>query len=251
MLCPIIGIPCDIKMISHLPFHAVGDKYIAAVIEAMEALPVLIPALGERTQWQAILELVDGVLLPGSPSNIEPHHYGDVRYLGMEHDPARDATTLPLIRLLLQQGIPLLGICRGFQEMNVALGGSLFQTVHEEEGLNDHREPDIGTLDELYAPAHSVFFPEGSIFRRWLGQDQAWVNSLHGQGAKRLAKGLIVEAVAADGLVEAFSVPDAKGFAFAVQWHPEWKYLENPVSMAIFNSFISAVRQRKECRSHV
>jgi len=246
----IIGIPCDIKMIGLLPFHAVGDKYIAAAAGGTGGAPVLIPALGDPVAMRTMLDMVDGILLPGSPSDIEPHHYNaEPSRPGTLHDPARDATTLPLIPMLLEAGIPLLGVCRGFQEMNVALGGELYQHVHEQPGFQDHRETKSEDVDAMYANAHRVHFPEGGLMRQWLGQAHAEVNSLHGQGIKRLADGLSAEALADDGLVEAFSVINAKAFAFAVQWHPEWKYAENPVSQAIFKAFAAACNQRRAQRA--
>lgn len=247
----IIGIPCDIKMIGLLPFHAVGDKYIAAAVGGTGGVAVLIPALGDMQTLRTMLELVDGILLPGSPSNIEPHHYGaSASRPGTKHDPARDAITLPLIPQLIESAVPVLGICRGFQEMNVALGGELYQHVHEEPGFQDHREPEADDINLQYAPSHRVHFPETGLLRQWLGQSSAMVNSLHGQGVKRLGSSLVAEAVADDGLIEAFSVKDAQTFAFAVQWHPEWKYAENPVSLAIFKAFGDACRARRAQRSH-
>ncbi|WP_293764146.1 gamma-glutamyl-gamma-aminobutyrate hydrolase family protein [uncultured Aquitalea sp.] len=248
---PIIGIPCDIKMVGPLPFHAVGEKYIAAAAGAVKGVPVLIPALGADIPVRDILDMVDGVLLPGSLSNIEPHRYGGAASRqGTLHDPARDATTLPLIDLLLQEGIPLLGICRGFQEINVALGGELFQHVQEEEGFKDHREPDTQNLDEMYGLAHALHLQPDSLLKGWMGgKEVVEVNSLHQQGIKRLADRLAAEGVADDGLIEAYRVKDAKGFAYGAQWHPEWKYWENPVSMAIFNAFGDACRKRRADRN--
>ncbi|BEV70999.1 MULTISPECIES: gamma-glutamyl-gamma-aminobutyrate hydrolase family protein [unclassified Paludibacterium] len=246
----IIGIPCDNKMIGLLPFHAVGDKYIAAAAGGAGGVPILIPAMGDPAHREAILDLVDGVLLPGSPSNIEPHHYnGEPSRPGNPTDPARDATTLPLIPHLIERGIPVLGICRGFQEMNVALGGELFQYVHEQPGFRDHREPEVDDMAVKYAPAHAVHFPQDSLFRQWLSVAEAQVNSLHGQGVRRLGPSLRAEALSDDGLVEAFSVPEARAFAMAVQWHPEWKFADNPVSMAIFKAFGDACRARRAQRS--
>jgi putative glutamine amidotransferase len=245
----VIGIPCDIKMIGLLPFHAVGEKYITAAAGGAGVLPLLIPAMGGRDILDVLLERLDGILLPGSPSNIEPHHYGaETSRPGTKHDPARDAVTLPMIPLLIEAGIPVLGICRGFQEMNVALGGELYQHVHEQAGFHDHREPEAVSLDEQYGPAHPVHFPEGGLMRQWLGVSEGRVNSLHGQGVKRLGAQLVPEAIADDGLIEAFSVKGAKNFAFAVQWHPEWKYGDNPVSLAIFRAFGDACRLRREQR---
>jgi len=195
------------------------------------------------------LDIVDGVLLPGSPSNIAPHHYSDEASRPDNLlDPARDATTLPMIPQLVERGIPLLGICRGFQEMNVAFGGELHQYVQEQPGLKDHRSPQVDDVAEQYAPAHQVHFPEDSWLARWYGAREAKVNSLHGQGVRRLADALVAEAIAEDGLVEAFRVRDARGFAFAVQWHPEWRYADNPLSTAIFSAFGAACRQYRQSR---
>ena len=246
---PIIGIPCDVKTIGLYPFHAVGEKYITAAVGAAGGVAILIPALGDAAQLETIVDLVDGVLLPGSPSNVEPHHYrGEPSRPGTLHDVSRDATTLPLIRLLVERGVPLLGICRGFQEMNVALGGELHQHVQEQPGLADHREPDVDDVERKYGLAHEVNFAPGSCLAAWLGRDSARVNSLHQQGIRRLADGLQVEATAHDGLVEAYRVADAPGFAYAVQWHPEWKYWEQDVSQAIFKAFGDACRKRRQQR---
>ena len=245
----IIGIPCDVKMIGKLPFHAVGDKYIAAAAGGAGGLPLLIPSLGDDKLLRATVALLDGVLLPGSPSNVEPHHYGGpASRQGTLHDPQRDATTLPLIRLLLEEGVPLLGICRGFQEINVALGGELHQHVQEQPGLNDHREAESEEVAEMYAPSHAVSFVAGGLLAGWTGQREARVNSLHQQGIKRLAPGLDAEAHAEDGLVEAYRIREARAFGFAVQWHPEWRYWENPLSQAIFSAFGDACRVRRAAR---
>lgn len=247
---PIIGIPCDVKQIGLFPFHAVGEKYITAAVGGAGGIAILIPSLGDAAQLRAIVDMVDGVLLPGSPSNVEPHHYqGAPSREGTLHDVARDATTLPLIDILIREGVPLLGICRGFQEINVVLGGELHQHVQEQPGLNDHREPDTTDLEEMYGPAHPVQLADGGLLRGWLGCDSVMVNSIHQQGIKRLAPGLEVEALAEDGLVEAYRVANAKNFAFAVQWHPEWKYWDNKVSQAILKAFGDACRERRMRRN--
>lgn len=247
---PIIGIPCDVKQIGLFPFHAVGEKYITAAVGGAGGVAILIPSLGDASQLRAIVNLVNGVLLPGSPSNVEPHHYqGEPSREGTLHDKARDATTLPLIDMLVAEGVPLLGICRGFQEINVAMGGELHQHVQEVPGLNDHREPDTQDVEHMYGPAHPVQLAEGSWLRGWLGCDTAMVNSIHQQGIKRLADGLAVEARAEDGLVEAYRFAKAPGFAYAVQWHPEWKYWDNKLSQAILKAFGDACRERRMRRN--
>lgn len=249
MVSPIVGIPCDSKVVQHeySPFHAVGEKYVTAIVGGAECVPILLPALGDMTCFSTLLALVDGLLLTGSLSNIQPHYYGGEMSLpGTLHDPARDKTTLPLIRLALAQEIPLLGICRGFQEMNVALGGELYQRVQDEPAFMDHREPETSDLEVCYGLRHRVHFTPGSLLQQWTGQDSTEVNSLHQQGIKRLAEGLTIEAIADDGLIEAFRVSTVKHFAFAVQWHPEWKYGEYPVSRAIFSAFGEACWARRQ-----
>ncbi|MGL6070223.1 gamma-glutamyl-gamma-aminobutyrate hydrolase family protein [Craterilacuibacter sp.] len=247
---PVIGIPCDLKMIGHFPFHAVGDKYVAAAAGAAGGVPILIPSLGDEAQIRALLQLVDGLLLPGSPSNVEPRHYqGEPSRSGTLHDPARDATTLPLIRLALEEGVPLLGICRGFQEINVVLGGELFQHVQEEAGKLDHREPATDDLELMYGPAHDLSIVPDGWLHQWTGKSTAHINSIHQQGIKRLADTLVAEGYASDGLVEAYRVEGSAAFAFAVQWHPEWKYWENTLSQAIFKAFGDACRERRMRRN--
>ena len=239
---PFIGIPCDVKQIGLYPFHVVGEKYIHAVMGGAGAVPVLIPALGDPLLLEETLSRLDGVLLTGSVSNVEPHRYGGAASRpGTLHDSARDATTLPLIQAALARNLPVLGICRGFQEMNVALGGALYQHVQEEPAKLDHREPSDVPLDIMYGPVHRVDLSPDGWLASWLGETQAQVNSLHQQGVQRLAPGMVVEAVAEDGLIEAFRHPQ-HDFLLAVQWHPEWKYQQNPLSQALFGAFGDACR---------
>jgi putative glutamine amidotransferase len=242
---PVVGIPADRRMIGPHPFHAVGEKYIAAVVQAADCLPLLIPVLETPLDVAEILARVDGIFFPGSPSNVEPARYeGPASVAGTLHDPHRDATTLSLIPRAVESGIPVLGVCRGFQEMNVALGGTLHQRVHEIEGLDDHREKGNEPLDVQYGPAHDVTLEPDSLLRRLAGTDKVSVNSLHWQGVDRLAPDLAVEARAPDGLVEAFRVKSAPAFALAVQWHPEWKVMSNPFSKALFAEFGKAARNK-------
>jgi len=230
-----------------MPFLLLGDKYARAVKVGAQAQPVMFP-LADAAQVPELLAWVDGVMLTGSPSNVHPSHFNEpVHNPALPLDPARDALTLALVRECVAQGVPLLGVCRGFQEINVALGGSLHQAVHELPGMMDHREPG-GTPDEQYTPRHEVRLLAGSVFERWAGGPTAQVNSLHGQGLARLAPGLRAVAHAPDGLVEAFEVVGASRFACAVQWHPEWHCWENPFYGAIFQAFGDAVRQRRQQR---
>jgi putative glutamine amidotransferase len=256
---PLVGVTACLKENGRGGWHhTVGDKYVQAAIHAVGGLPVLIPAIGshlgddETATIEALdrlLDCLDGVLLTGSPSNVEPHHYGgDRSRTGTAHDPARDATTLPLIRHSIDRGVPLFAICRGIQEVNVALGGTLHQLVHEVEGRWDHRSPKSPDMDVNYGPAHHIDIVEGGVLHRLLGERRVMVNSLHAQGVDRLAPRARLEAVAEDGQVEAFSVADAPAFALALQWHPEHRALENPVSMKLFDAFAAACRSRAAAR---
>lgn len=246
---PLVGVSCCARLLGDHPFHVAGDKYIRAVSEGAGATPLLIPALGAAIDLRGLLERLDGLLITGSKSNVEPHHYdGPPSGEGTPHDPARDATTLPLLRLAIEMGVPLLGICRGHQEINVALGGSLHQRVHEVPGLADHREDADAPVDGQYGKAHPVRLTPGGALARITGVGEIMVNSLHGQGIERVAPGLAVEATAPDGLIEAVRVEAARTFAIAVQWHPEWRFWEDAPSKALFTAFGTAVRERQASR---
>jgi putative glutamine amidotransferase len=236
-------------MVGAHPFHMVGEKYARAVLEAANAIPLLIPSLAEELRLDELLGRLDGIFFTGSPSNVEPHHYdGTPSEPGTLHDPARDATTLPLIRKAVEAGIPVLGVCRGFQEMNVAFGGTLHQKVHEVPGYSDHRDDITQPLEVQYAPAHEVILERGGLLWPMAGADRIQVNSLHSQGIARLGPNLAVEARAPDGLIEAFHVRNAPRFAVAVQWHPEWQVMSNPFSRALFAAFGSASRERAQAK---
>lgn len=245
---PLVWLPVDRRVLGEdgdgMPYAVVGDKYVRAVKTAANAQPVLFP-LADVSQIGALLNLVDGVLLTGSPSNVHPQHFDQsVEDPTLPLDPERDAITLALVKACLAAGIPILGICRGFQEINVALGGSLLQTVHAQPGKLDHRGPENTSVDEAYRPVHEVEFAADSQFAKWSGGTRQQVNSLHGQGIDRLAKGLRAVGHAGDGLVEAVEIEGARHFAFAVQWHPEWRVAENRFYSAIFKAFGEACQQR-------
>ncbi|HEX4388590.1 MAG TPA: gamma-glutamyl-gamma-aminobutyrate hydrolase family protein [Steroidobacteraceae bacterium] len=246
---PLIGIPADRRMVGHHPFHMVGEKYARAILEAAGAVPLLIPSLAEELGFDELLERLDGLLFTGSPSNVEPRRYqGPPSDPGTLHDPARDATTLPLIRKAVASGLPVLGICRGFQEVNVAFGGTLHQKLHEVAGHLDHRDDDSQPLEVQYGPAHEVTLEPGGVLRHLIDAERIQVNSLHSQGIDRLGGELAVEARAPDGVIEAFRVRDARRFALAVQWHPEWKAMANPFSRALFAAFGEASRERAQSK---
>jgi putative glutamine amidotransferase len=237
----IVGIPVCLKTIDKMRVHRTPARYAEAVLHAVGALPVLIPPLGER--MLALLDSIDGLLVPGSPSNVHPDHYaGGESETPDFHDLERDHTTLPLIRAAIARGIPLLAICRGIQELNVALGGTLIQRVHSRDGRLDHRGGD-GDLEVRYGPKHPVAVT-GQL-EKILGTAVIIVNSIHGQAIDRLAPGLVTEATAPDGTIEAVAMPNAPGFVLGLQWHPEWGFATNPHSLAIFSAFGDACRAAK------
>jgi putative glutamine amidotransferase len=229
-----VGIVCDRRVFDGMAVHQANDEYIAAVKDGVGALPLVIPSTDAPLDADEILAAVDGLLFTGAPSNVAPRHYGASARPGTELDQIRDATTLPLLRAAISAGKPVLAICRGFQELNVALGGSLHQHLHELAGRLDHREPANAGRDAEYALAHDIAIAPGGMLARLSGLTQARVNSLHHQGVDRLAPGLKVEATAPDGQIEAVSLPAAKAFLLGVQWHPEWAFAGDPLSRAIF-----------------
>jgi putative glutamine amidotransferase len=245
---PLVGIPCDRRMLGDHAFHLVGEKYIDAVREGSRTIPFLIPSLDPPLSPEAILPDVDGLLFTGSPSNVAPHHYG-----GHEPRPktlldeARDAIALPLMREAASAGVPVLCICRGFQELNVAFGGTLHQHLREIEGYTDHSVGDRKrSLEAQYGPVHNVRVEPGGLLEHLLPELGAGgrfkVNSLHGQGIDLLAPALRIEAISDDGVIEAVSLKNSKAFLLGVQWHPEWRHAENPVSRVLFSAFGDAVR---------
>ncbi len=241
---PVIAVSACRRFLDPHPFHVVGEKYLNALIDAAGVLPWIVPATGNGPLLDELLDRIDGVFLTGSYSNVEPHHYGgDPSRPGTLHDPERDATTLPLLRRALDADMPLFAVCRGYQELNVVLGGTLHQHVEEVPGYHDHREDPNDPLEIQYGPSHQVTLVEGGLLRGLAGAATATVNSLHAQGVAKLADGVTVEAVADDGLIEAFRVDGHSGFALAVQWHPEWKATEDPFSAAMFGAFGAACRQ--------
>ncbi len=237
----IVGIPACAKTFDERTYYTTNPRVADVLLNAVGALPIAIPPVGEAQI--GILDRIDGLLVPGSPSNVHPSHYGIGESLTPDrHDPARDATTLPLIRAAIARGLPLLAICRGVQELNVALGGTLLQNVHELPGRSDHRGNGNGSIDVAYGPKHLVTL--SGALARIVGANSIMVNSLHGQAVDRPGEGLVVNAVAEDGTIEAVSAPNAPGFVMGLQWHPEWKWADYPASVAIFRAFTEA------CQAH-
>ena len=233
---PVVLVPACNRTLGEHAFHVAGKKYIDAVRLA-GCQPLIVPMV-PVDELDVLLDLAHGVLLTGSASNVHPRHFAeDLHDPSLPLDEDRDAWTLPLIPRALERGIPLFAICRGFQEVNVALGGSLYQAVQEVPDRHDHRAAKAAAADVQYGPAHDVLVQPGGVLARVLGEPTIRVNSVHGQGINRLANGLRIEALALDDLIEAFSAAGARGFNLGVQWHPEWQAATNPVSMRLFRAF--------------
>jgi putative glutamine amidotransferase len=256
---PVIGFVCDVTAVSGHVAHLVVEKYIYAVAVGANAVPILLPGrvsdidgkpAGQAIDYNEILALVDGIFLPGSPSNVAPSLYGRPPEDQVPPaDPNRDALSLGLIRAAFAAGVPMLGVCRGCQEMNVAFGGTLHPKLHEVGQDLDHRYDKTLPIPEQYAPVHDVALEPGGVFSQWVSGATEWrINSLHEQGVDQLAPGLVVEARAPDGVVEAFRHPAAKRFTTAIQWHPEWRFGVDPLSTAIFKAFGESARDRMASR---
>jgi putative glutamine amidotransferase len=238
-------LPACNRLLGGHPFHIAGRKYVEAVRLA-GALPLIVPR-AEPAEFDALLALADGVLLTGSPSNVHPRHFDQaVHDPELPLDPERDDWTLPLIPQILARGTPLLAICRGAQELNVALGGTLHQAVHEVAPYAVRRDDHSDPIAVQYARAHPMHPVPGGLLAAIVGSAPFEVNSLHGQAVAVLADGMRAEGHAPDGLVEAFTLASAPGFNLAVQWHPEWQAAANPVSRKLFAAFGQAVRQYRD-----
>ena len=242
-IIPLIGLPADTFPHGLHIFHGIGDKYVRAVALAAGGAPVMIPSLGNLIQLPELVSRLDGVVVTGAVSNVHPTHYGASPDPAAEpHDEARDATTLDLIRIALELSVPLFAICRGIQELNVALGGTLQAEVHEQSGKMDHREVEHDEMDVRYGPQHKVMLAPGGQLAGILDATEIEVNSLHRQAIARLSPKLQVEATAPDGTIEAVAVRGANTFALGVQWHPEYKVMDNLDSRKIFAAFGEAAR---------
>ncbi len=247
---PLVGLPADTWDEEGYLYHSIGDKYMRAVAEVSRCIPVMIPAMADAFDIDSVLEHLDGVLMTGAVSNVHPPHYGEAPSVDHEpYDPLRDNLSLELIRRCLARKMPMFCICRGFQELNVALGGTLETELQRREGRLDHREPDHGSMDERFRPVHPVRMLAGGFLAGVLQREEIIVNSLHRQGIARLADSLQVEALAPDGVIEAVSVRGACHFTLGTQWHPEYKAHANPDSVRLFTAFGDAVRAHHQRRT--
>jgi putative glutamine amidotransferase len=247
---PLVGLPSDTHEKDGFLYHSIGDKYLRAVAEVSDCEPVMLPNMMDATNLNGLLRHFDGFVITGAASNVHPPHYGEQPSLDHEpYDHHRDDTTLKLIRAIIDQAIPLFCICRGFQELNVVMGGTLETELQRGEGRLDHRAPKDESVDVRYAPRHAIEITRGGLLEHLLGKRETMVNTIHRQGVKKLGAGLQVEAVAPDGVIEAVSVKGAKAFALGTQWHPEFKAAQNPDSVKLFTAFGDAVRAHARARA--
>ena len=248
---PLVGLPADSYESHGFLFHSLGDKYVRALTDVSKVASVMIPSLLDEEGINALLDHFDGVLMTGAISNVHPPHYGEEATAAHEpYDHARDTTTLKLIKAVIARGIPLLCICRGFQELNVVMGGKLETELQEKAGRLDHRGHGEDP-DERYKMSHKITIEKGGVLSRILGKTETEINSVHRQGVKTLGDGLQIEATAPDGIIEAVSVKGARAFTLGMQWHPEYRAAQNPDSVKIFTAFGDAVRAHLREREQV
>ncbi len=241
---PVVGIIGNSYLMNdQYPTHAGGTMNSDAVANVSNCLPLLIPADPRYVDVAELLEVCDGFLLTGGRPNVHPEEYGEpATEAHGEFDRARDAIVLPLVRACVDRGQPFLGICRGFQEVNVAMGGTLYPEIRDLPGRMNHRMPPDGTLEEKFALRHVVKLTDGGVFHQLFGASEVMTNTLHGQGIKTVGKGVVIDGHAPDGTPEAIYIQDAPGFTLSVQWHPEWDAANDPVSRPLFQAFGDAVR---------
>ena len=251
---PVVGVIGSAHLVENrFAAQRVGERNLLAVAQVAGALPVMFAGAPEITDIDALLETVDGILLTGARANVHPTRFGVEPHPSYEpYDTRRDALALDLINVCVERGVPLLGVCRGFQEMNVAFGGSLHPEIRELPGRQNHRMPRLPTGEihpdqaVIYGDRHDVRLTPGGAFAKLLGKETIRVNSLHGQGILEPGKRVVVEGVAEDGTIEAIRIADAPGFALGVQWHAEYDPQSNPVNRALFQAFGQAVAVRSK-----
>lgn len=244
MARPVIGIVGNVFLVNEqYPAHMAGVNNSQAISEVSDCLPMVVAVDRNIVSVEELMEVCDGFLFTGGRANVHPSHYGEPETEAHgAFDHSRDELALPLIRACVKEGLPILGLCRGFQEVNVAMGGSLYPEIRDLPGRDNHRMPPDGTLEEKFALRHEVSFTNGGVFHQVMGTDKVMTNTLHGQGIKVAGPRIAVDGHAPDGTPEAIYVKDAPGFTLSVQWHPEWNAENDPVSRPLFKAFGDAAR---------
>ena len=245
----VVGVPTSVVLINERKIytHTAGTRYMDTLADAAGVMPIALPSMPEKLSVKEIVKMIDGLFLSGGRANVEPHHFGGEPFPEDEPiDPKRDNAVLPLVRACIDEGVPIFGSCRGIQEINVALGGSLHYRLHVLPGKMDHRMPrgDDVTIEQVMAPRHTIALSEDGVFAELTGKDEVIVNSLHGQGIDRVADGVEVEATAPDGVIEGIRVAGTDTFTIGVQWHTEWKPDEHELSRKLYQAFGDAARER-------
>ncbi|PVB62466.1 gamma-glutamyl-gamma-aminobutyrate hydrolase family protein [Labrenzia sp. 011] len=249
MTKPLVLVTADVKALDGYNWHAAVSTYLQAVLKGSDAIPMILPSLGPDLDLDAALDQVDGVLATGSRSNVNPQLYGqEPTEENGPYDPDRDATTLPLLKRAIERGVPVFAICRGMQELNVALGGTLLTEIQAMEGRRDHRAPVSERQEERFRIAHPVEVSAGGCLEKVIGAEPFEVNSLHRQALGDLGNGLTIEALAEDGTIEAVSLAGSPGYVLATQWHPEYWVMTDGPSQKLFAAFGDAVRAYRERR---
>ncbi|WP_102107773.1 gamma-glutamyl-gamma-aminobutyrate hydrolase family protein [Oceaniglobus roseus] len=250
MARPVVGIIGNHHLINETyQVHAGGAMNSEAVSQVTGAVPMLIPADPRLVSVEELMEVCDGFLLTGGRPNVHPEEYGEAATEAHgTFDRARDSITLPLVRACVERGQPFFGVCRGFQEVNVAMGGTLYPEIRDLPGRMNHRMPPDGTIEEKFALRHLVTFTEGGPFHRLMGAQAVMTNTLHGQGIRTPGPRVVIDGLAPDGTPEATYIRDAPGFTLSVQWHPEYRAAEDPVSRTLFSAFGDAVRAWAEAK---
>ncbi|MFT5172074.1 MAG: putative glutamine amidotransferase [Gammaproteobacteria bacterium] len=250
---PLIGVTANAMEAAHRRHlvHGTGERSVNGLLTMVDCVPVLLPPIGSALDVPELVSRMDGFVLTGGRANVEPHHFDGPEFPPDEPiDPGRDALVLPLVRACVAARVPVFGICRGIQEINVALGGSLHYRVNELLGKNDHRMPrrEDCTQEEIFRPNHMIRLTDGGLFQKLAGCDELMVNSLHGQGVDRLGDGLVLEAISPDGVIEGLRYEDRSQFIVGVQWHAEWLPDEHALSSVLYTAFGAAAQARASRR---
>ena len=254
MMRPVVGVIGNTHVVENrFPAQLCGERNLRAIAEVAGAMPLVFAGAPDITDIGTLPNVVDGVVLTGARANVHPTHFGTEPHARHEpYDERRDAMALELARVCVERGVPIFGICRGFQELNVAFGGTLHPEIRELPGRMNHRMPRLPTGEihpdplVVFADRHEVRLTPGGTFARLLGCDVIRVNSLHGQGIDVAGQRIVVEGIAEDGTAEAIRIADAPGFALGVQWHAEYDPQHNPVNRALFQAFGAAILARKQ-----